>query len=290
MENAAFGVVIAYKPSREILQNVAILSGQVDHVVVVDNTPSTNPQTVIDELEQRDGCIVIRNGKNLGIAEALNIGIRLAISQGCEWIFTFDQDSQITDGYVEKMLAAHEQASKDSRVGMVFPAYQDVRLGHTISLPKSAKGGVLVGMTSGALLHKDVFNLVGPMESEFVIDQVDHEYCLRMRSLALRLIDCPEAILVHSLGHITFHSLWGRGFATSNHSAKRRYYITRNRLILMKRYVHKDPEWVKYDLGMIQPEMLALFLFERNRFLKTIYMVRAAFDALFERLGQRVPL
>ena len=290
MTASACGVVIAYKPSREILQNVATLSGQVGHILVIDNTPSTDSGGVVDELEQRPECTVIRNGKNLGIADALNIGIRLAISLGSEWIFTFDQDSQISDGYVEKMLAAHEEASKESKVGMVFPAYQDAQLGHTYSLPKSAKGGVLVGMTSGALLSKDAFNFVGPMESKFVIDQVDHEYCLRMRSLGLRLIDCPHAVLIHSLGRITFHSLWGRKFATSNHSAKRRYYITRNRLILMKRYLYKDPEWVNYDLHKIPMETLTLLLFERDRLLKAIYMVRAAFDATFERLGQRVPL
>lgn len=289
-ESLICGVVVSYHPSREFLRNIEILAGQVGLVVVVDNTPLSNSQTVIDELEHRGGCTIIRNGKNLGIAEAFNIGIRHAISLGCEWIFTFDQDSQIPGDYVSSMLAAHEEASKQSRVGMAFPAYQDARLGHTLILPKSAKGGVLVGMTSGALLHKDVFNLVGPMESEFFIDQVDHEYCLRMRSLSLKLIDCPDAILIHSLGRITFHSLGGRSFVASNHNAKRRYYITRNRLVLMKRYFFKDPEWVKCDLDRILRETLTLFLFERDRLLKTIYMVRAVFDAAFERLGQRVPL
>ncbi|MES2219511.1 MAG: glycosyltransferase family 2 protein [Acidobacteriota bacterium] len=289
MTASVYGLVIAYNPSPEILQNVTVLSLQVDHVVVVDNTPGSEPQTVIDELQQRDGCTVIRNGKNLGIAEALNIGIRFAISQGGEWIFTFDQDSQITPGYVQKMLTAHAEASKSSPVGMVFPVYQDARLGHIYAQPKSANGDVLVGMTSGALLHRDVFNSIGPMETEFVIDQVDHEYCLRMRSLGLRLIGCPQAVLIHSLGRITFHNFLGRRYKASNHSAKRRYYITRNRLILMKRYFHKDPEWVRYDSGMIH-ETLSSWFFERQKFMKLIYIARAIFDAAFERLGQRVRL
>ena len=229
-------VLITYNPSPGVIKNVQVLSEQVSHVVIVDNTPHADTPAVVADLELLDRCEVIRNRKNLGIATALNIGIQRAISLGCEWIFTFDQDSQVTGGYTEKMLRAYEEASRGSKMGMVFPAYRDARLGHTYAPPRPTNGDVLVGMTSGALLHRDTFTYVGPMESEFFIDQVDHEYCLRMRSLGLRLIDCPEAILIHSLGHITFHSLWGRGFATSNHSPKRRYYITRNRLVLIKRY------------------------------------------------------
>ena len=83
MERLQIGaVVVSYNPSRELLRNIEILAGQVGHIVVVDNTPSTSPQAVIDELEQRGGCTVIRNGKNRGIATALNLGVQRAISLG----------------------------------------------------------------------------------------------------------------------------------------------------------------------------------------------------------------
>lgn len=282
------GVVVTFRPSPQVFKNLEVLGEQVGHTIVVDNTPDA--ENVLADLERLEFCKAIRNQKNLGLAEALNIGIRQAISMGCEWIFTFDQDSQITDGYVENMLAAHDDASRHSRVGMVFPAAQDARLGFTYSPARSTNGDVLVGMTSGALLHREVFTSVGPMESEFVIDQIDFDYCLRMRRLGFRLIDCPKALLVHSLGYLTFHKFLGRSLYNTNHSAKRRYYITRNRLILMKRYLYKDPEWVRYDLSKMMQETLTLFLFERDRLTKSIYMARAVFDAVFGRLGQRVPL
>ena len=179
MRNASVcGVVVTFRPSPQVFKNLEVLGEQVGHTVVVDNTPGA--ENVLVDLERLEFCIVIRNKINLGLGEALNIGIRKAIALGCEWIFTFDQDSQITDGYVEKMLAAHEEASRNSRVGMVFPAARDARLGFTYSPPRSTNGDVLVGMTSGALLHREVFTSVGPMESQFVIDQIDFDYCLRM--------------------------------------------------------------------------------------------------------------
>lgn len=290
MNNSVCGVVVSYRPSSEILRNVALLLEQVNSVVVVDNTPNSDAVQVLRNLELLQDCTVIRNQKNLGLAEALNIGIRHAISLGVEWILTFDQDSQVTAGYAKRMLAAHDEASKRSRVGMVFPAAQDARLGFTYSPPRSKNGDVLVGMTSGALFHSDVFKSIGPMESQFTIDQIDFEYCLRMRSLGLRLIDCPAAVLVHSLGHLTFHNLMGKVLYNTNHCAKRRYYITRNRLVLMKRYLYKDPEWVRYDLSKLLWETVALFLYEQDRFMKSIYMMRAVVDAALGRMGQRVRL
>ena len=93
-------VVITYHPPAVILQNIAAVAAQVGHVVVVDNTPN-QCRSGSTNWNIAGGCTVIRNGKNRGIATALNLGVQRAISLGCEWIFTFDQDSRIGDGYID---------------------------------------------------------------------------------------------------------------------------------------------------------------------------------------------
>lgn len=283
-------VVVSYWPSSELLKKIEILCQQVVHVAIIDNTPGNIQTKPLDAIEQLDKVAVIRNSKNLGVAAALNIGIRYAIARGFRWIFTFDQDSQISTGFVEAMLCSHEEASKRCSVGLVFPLYIDAQLGHALAPLRSANGSPLVCMTSGALINASIFTLMGPMESEFVIDSVDHEYCLRMRSLGFQLWECSNAVLLHSLGNITFHNLAGRQFATTNHGPNRRYYITRNRLVLMKRYILKDPEWVMIDLHRFFTEAFIMFLFERDRLRKAALMLRAAFDAVLNRLGPRVEL
>ena len=82
---------------------------------------------MIDELEQRPECTVIRNGKNLGIATALNIGAQQVISLGCGWIITFDQDSRIGEGY-PGLISAYIESSDPSKIGVVSPVYRDARL------------------------------------------------------------------------------------------------------------------------------------------------------------------
>ncbi len=282
-------VVISYNPSLDVLKNIQLSLNQVAHVVVVDNTPQANVSSVLNDLEKLDACTVIRNHKNLGIATALNIGIRYAISKGFPWIMTLDQDSWMRDGYVEEMFSTYQDAVHGI-VGMLCPRYEDAGMGSAFSTLRSANGDVVVCITSGSMIQADTFSLIGPMEDDFFIDSVDHEYCLRMRAAGLKVIECPRAILVHSLGRITEHKFLGRTFSTNNHSAKRRYYITRNRLVLMKRYFYKDREWVIADLKRMVYDAVRIFLAEQDKFSKARYIVRAIWDAIFDRLGQRVPL
>jgi len=287
MEKPLIGaVVVSYNPSREILRNIAILTGQVDPIVVVDNTLSTNPQTVIDELEHRGGCTVIRNQKNLGIATALNIGVQRAISLGCEWIVTFDQDSRIGNGYIDGLISTYIESSDPTRIGVICPIYRDEGLGAVWPLPKGSNGEPLACITSGALMKSETYQKLGPFEDQLFIDGVDTEYALRMRAAGYRIVE-SNVVLNHSLGKMTPHMFAGRTIFVTNHNPQRRYFITRNRIVLLKRYLLKDREWTAYELTDFWKGTIALLLFEQDRWLKVQYMLRGAADAIFGRLGSR---
>lgn len=290
MKTQVCGVVISYKPSSDLLKNVQLALSQLAHVIIVDNTPTEDTPEVLNGLGQRQSCTIIRNQRNLGIATALNIGIRHAMASGFVWVITLDQDSWMREGYVEEMLSTHRKAAEHTRVGMLCPRYEDARLGRVDAAPRALNGEVFICITSGAMIRSETFDLLGPMEDDFFIDSVDHEYCLRMRRAGLKIIECPGAILVHSLGRITEHALLGRNFPTSNHSARRRYYITRNRLVLMRRYFSKDREWTVSDLKRMVKETAIVFLFERARLSKAKFMMLGFWDAAFNRLGPRVSL
>jgi rhamnosyltransferase len=279
-------VVVSYIPSREVLRNIENLVAQVGHVVIVDNTPSINPQTVISELEQQGGCTVIRNGKNLGVAAALNVGVQRAISRGCEWIVTFDQDSRIEDGYIDGLISAYVESSDPTRTGVVCPIYRDAQLGTIWPFPRGSNEEPLMYMTSGALMKSETYQKLGPFEDQLFIDGVDTEYALRMRAAGYRIVE-SNVVLNHSLGRMTPHAFAGRHIFVTNHNPQRRYFITRNRIVLLKRYIRKDREWAKSELTDFWKGTVALLLFEQDRWLKIKYMLRATRDAILGRLGSR---
>lgn len=289
-ESQVCGVLISYFPSREVLTNVAVLLEQVAHVVIVDNTAGSDACGVLSSLEDDGRCTVIRNGANLGIAAALNTGIRRAIALGYPWVVTFDQDSRIGEGYIAGIFSAYRKAKAETRVGMLFPRYQDAECGVFLSTHRSSSGDVFACLTSGAMIHADTFASIGPMEERFFIDYVDLEYCMRIRAAGLKIIECPDAILAHSLGKMTLHRMFARSFSTTNHSPMRRYYITRNRLTLIRQYYSKEREWAIADVQGLMKDIIKILLVEKDKLAKAKYMARGLFDAIFGRLGRRVEL
>jgi len=51
-------------------------------------------------------------------------------------------------------------------------------------------------------------------------------------------------ITERSLGETEIHWLLWRKTGTLNHSALRRYYMTRNHILLAKEYIFSEPSWV----------------------------------------------
>lgn len=289
-QSTCCAVVVTYNPSPDVLENVRLLGGQVGHVVVVDNTAASKDPAVLHQVEQLEACTVLRNRSNLGIATALNLGIRHAIALGFPWIITFDQDSRVPEGYMEAMFATYRQAAGHCRVGMLCPRYRDPRLDVFLYTSRAASGNVLACMTSGSMFQAATFQQFGPMEDDFFMDYVDHEFCLRLRAAGFQIIQCPNAVLAHSLGRITRHRLLGKSYTTTNHSAKRRYYITRNRLVLIRRYYSIDRAWAMGELKGLFVETIKILLAEQDKLSKARYICLGIYDALRFRMGPRVSL
>jgi rhamnosyltransferase len=288
MEKSFIGaVVVSYHPRATILQNIAALTAQVGHVVIVDNTPSANGSEVLNGLEPTTACTIIRNHRNLGIATALNIGIQRAISLGCSWIVAFDQDSRIREGYIDALISTYMESGDPSRIGVVCPVYRDSRLGALWPLPRGSNGEPVMYMTSGSLMKSETYRKLGPFEDQLFIDSVDVEYALRMRAAGYKIVESRNAVLEHSLGKMTLHVFAGRHIFVTNHNPQRRYFITRNRIVLLKRYMFKDRDWAAYQLTDFCKGTVAVLLFEQERWLKIKYMLRATGDAILGRLGSR---
>lgn len=286
----ACAVVITYRPNDDVERNMQVLRCQVTQVIVVDNTPRADIPFVLNAIEEIDGCIVLRQGRNLGIAAALNVGIRYAIERGYEWIATFDQDSQICEGYFEAMLDCYRRSLTPASIGMLYPKYKDIRSGVVLPLPADSTGEVTACLTSGAMMQSEIFIKHGGMEERFYIDYVDYEYCLRLRLAGLQIQECLGAVLLHSLGNITTGKILWKRVLTANHSARRRYYITRNRLVLILRYLTKFPNWSYRESKAIVMDTIRVFLLETDKSKKLLYTCKGIFDGLFGRMGPRVEL
>jgi len=280
--------VVAYHPSVEFATNLTALRAQVPQVLVVDNGGGGAARRVEESGLRLEVCV---NPANLGLAAGLNQGIDWARRRGCGFLATFDQDSHVTPGFVAAQLSAFAAFSQRDRVAIVSARLRDAAAGmhHSFTPPGAKRAApymtVPLAITSGNLVPLHVFDVLGRYREDFFIDYVDQEFCLRCRQRGWLILEVRDAMLDHRYGAPTRHRLgWMRPLVT-NHAAVRRYYQSRNRLVVYRRYGRFDPCWLLADWKEFCRDTAKLVLFEKQRAAKLAAIARGSWDALRGRMG-----
>lgn len=283
-------IVVSYNPDQSLLENIIALSSQVSEVLVIDNNSAIGCMETLLAIEKMASCKVVYNNDNMGIAAALNIGIRHAAANGYDWVATFDQDSLVPADFINNLFDTLADCPFQKDVAIVAPRYRDRVTGVLASYGGqcNAEGSVEVDsiITSGNLVRISAVKAVGGFDDELFIDAVDHDFCLRLRKGGFRILISCNTELFHSIGAMELHQLFGRQYKVSNHSQLRRYYNARNRLTIYKRYLSTFPEWVRRDFLNWLREIAGIVLFEKNAVSKLAAMGKGVFHGLLGRLGK----
>jgi len=292
MNHSVIAVVVAYNAGQGFDENMTALRDAPIDIVVVDN--GSAPESVARVRRCCEGglCHAIYNEENMGIAFALNQGVRYAIEHGYRWVLTLDQDSLVTPGMVETMFSAYESLGPDARertAGLFATPIEKA-----VARPEDFRSDptntnyekVVVGITSGNLLRTEVFEKVGFFDEKLFIDYVDHDFYLRLASAGYQLLECRGAKLIHQRGNYTARRVLGRRTATTNHSALREYYITRNRMYMWKTYGQSHPDFVRHDKRTFRKQLLKMLLVEDDRWAKLRMMAKGVMDCRRNRFGK----
>ena len=283
-------VVVTYFPKAECADNFAALVPQVGKILVVDNGSSPETLGPMEAAAQRVGATVVRMGSNLGIATALNTGLEMARKEGFLWLATFDQDSQCTPGMIEEMGRVRESCPQPEQLAIISPSYVDRTQGFAVRQRRSEATGegwriLPTTMTSGNLVNVEIATAVGGFDDSLFIDCVDHEFCLRLRGHGYRVVEATRATLLHSLGTMQRRRFLFRLIATTNHPAVRRYYQSRNRLLIWRQYWRHEPKWVAQDIRRFVFESMYILLYEKQVKSKLSMIARGLRDGIRDVRG-----
>ena len=263
-------IIVSYNPDKNLLDSVNLLISQVEKIIIVDNGSIEEKRKDISSIKDIDNerIEVIFNEENLGIATALNIGVREALKQGFNWILTMDQDSKASKDMVEKMFEVYNNIDKKERKSIlsIFPNFVDERIQ---SIEENSVMNtyeyVDADITSGNLVKAEVFDKVGFFDDSLFIDLVDTDFCMRLNEKNIKMIKVRDAILYHSLGESqSVKSIFGK-FNTSNHSALRRYYMTRNRFYIWEKYKDLNSFTLNRDKKLFKKEFIKIILGEKDK-------------------------
>ncbi|MGA9508282.1 MAG: glycosyltransferase family 2 protein [Candidatus Sulfotelmatobacter sp.] len=280
-------VIVTFHPSTNVVENLRRVFAQVPALVVVDNGSSPEEIDPIRRESRALGFELIENPENLGVAEALNQGVRWARGKDHPWLILFDQDSAVTENFLDHMLASWQIHPHRERVGSIYPRYVDPQTGVEAAVPRASDGSPLLPMTSGSLMPAWIFDKIGWFASEYFIDLVDWEYAFRIRAAGYLVADAKQARLFHAPGNPAKTRVLGRTFHTTHHSPLRHYYIARNSIAFYRKYCFLFPWWIlKVIYRQLRDTAMSLIA-EEDRALKLRSFLHGTLDGLIGRMGKR---
>ena len=260
--------IVVYNPDIDRLQkNIDAVSSQIDFLFLYQNS-NVGDSIRFDNSKTQ----LLNDGNNKGIATGLNAIMQAASEKGADWCLLLDQDSVVSEGYVDVM----EQHTSLNKASILTPRVTDVN-GNEDESYENPVDEVRMCITSGSYNSVSAWKKAGRFIDEFFIDYVDWEYCARVRSKDYKVYRINELALSHELGKRTYHSFLGKRLYTFNHSAFRKYYITRNTIVTYRLYP-KERELQHPYLRTLK-RLLITLLYEKEKANKMKAILRGVRDS-----------
>lgn len=239
-------ITTAYNGAPALARNIDALLRQnrpLQEIIVVDNASTDETSSLLAKSYPQ--VTVLRMAKNLGTGGALAAGLTYATQdRRHDWVWMFDQDSVPAPDALDVILQGAKQLDGNaSDVGILAALSVDKNNENSCTpwlwrnrfvkpppslLTQAIMFADLV-ITSGSMVRRDVVEKIGFPRSDFFIDFVDYEYCLRARSHGYKIAVITQAKLYHEVGKARkVRFLLGRLHLWPQHHPFREYYYSRN--------------------------------------------------------------
>jgi len=247
-------VVVTYHPDMQILErqlkNLPVSAA----VVLIDNASVSNlVEAIYDLIAGRKRTHLIVNDENLGLAAAINQGVRYIKVNWPEtsFVLLLDQDSEPLPGSIELLVQKIiDLKNTTPPVGCVGPNLLDPATGLSHGFHQSTRWRWIRSYPeknstqpipcenlngSGTLVSLEQFFKFGGLDETLFIDHVDTEWSFRVISAGYILLGIPASHFIHRMGENSLR-IWLLGWKIwPMRSPQRHYYLFRNVAILMRR-------------------------------------------------------
>src|SRR5574344_2195695 len=216
----------------------------------------------------------ISNLSNLGIAVAQNIACKMAYENGFEWVILMDQDSRFESDFRLYLNNAERFYNNNKKIAIftpnIYPYNKDTLF-------------VSEAISSGSIVNLKVWKQCGGFLEKLFIDEVDTEFCWRIRKYGYLICRLNQIKMNHCIGNPFNIQILGKQCLVQNHSYIRTYYVIRNRLYMIHHYfsVQLFLKYTKYNLR----DLFYIIFFEKDKERKLQYFFRGIKDFLKNKYG-----
>ena len=237
-------------------------------VIVVDNASENNEA---EQISNRFPDVkVIKSDKNLGFAGGNNLGIKA--SKG-KFLFLVNNDTYFEDFNIQALI---DRLNSDPNIGIVCPKIkfawspQPIQFAGYTQLSNITIRNQAIGFgeedhgqydvahstpyAHGAamLIKRKAIDKVGLMPECYFLYYEELDWSMMFTRVGYQIWYEPKCTIFHKESQ-----------ATGQHSPLRTYYITRNRLLLIKRNYHGITKWLSYIyiIGIVGVRDILRYLF-----------------------------
>lgn len=272
------GIVPTYRPDADFRRRMEIVAAQAGLLIIVDDSGDAEIARSLDVLASVLGLpAVLHNPSNMGLAASLNRGFNEARRRGYGWVLTLDDDTVLLPEMVQCLSKGWAMVSQSTPLGILAMSWQG---GSSRWRRKSSQWNrKRIVITSGSLMSMGTYDAVGPFRENFIIDAVDSDYCIRVRSRGLSVVRLADQGFIQRLGESRAVGLGPLRITINEHSPLRTYYRVRNSAALVNEWRHRE---LYYAAGVVYADLqqfVASVLFYENRAEHLNAMVQGLRDA-----------
>lgn len=291
-----FGVVVVlYKPTDEVIEKVSNYTSFGVEIAIIDNTPLSDENRKNHFKNKK--LSYLENHNQGGIARAFNIGLDLLSQKGCDYLFTFDQDSNIPENFftlMESFIARHNadfvcpdffDVNSNTRATFItLTKWNYKKVEHLDISTKPLETSTAI--SSGMGFSKNVWLNLRYFNEGMIIDHVDTDFCIKAISKGYKIKVNFDVCLPHAIGERQVKKLFGVTFKPNNHNYIRKYYIVRNGTYLGFKYFFKYPSYFYLNILRIIHETVCVIFYEKDKLRKLRYMLLGLFHSIIGKIKE----
>lgn len=294
-------VTIAYNGAHLLERHLKALQNQthqIQEIIVVNNASADN---TLDLLASKFPDITLLNlPANGGVGAGLAAGIDYAAGKKYDWVWLFDQDSVPAPNALEALLHGLKYVAGTGNFAILAPVcedpktktlcpgltWHDGRIVKTPGKPDDPVTLVDLVISSGSLMRREAIEAVGLPRTDFFMDFVDFEHCLRFRRHGFKIAVVRDSHLDHIMGEPTTFNVFGHVTHWTDQVPWRFYYIMRNEVFTIWQYY---PTWKNKAFFLLRWARLTFFLLllGKRKLACLSMMYRGLFDGRAGKLGIR---
>lgn len=267
-------IIPTYNPSKNFHDVIKKILKFKAKIFIFDN--HSENKTYLNKLE---GIEIEYSNANYGYGHGINFFLKKYINR-FQWFCMLDQDSILDINFFEYVNQYID--IKNKFIGLIGTnvCYKGTNKNLlNLDIAKSFYYQKTL-ICSGSIISKEHIKKVGFLKSDFFMEYIDVEYCLRLESNGFKNVISSKVFLIQEFGKNEIINFFGRVISIDNHNPMRYFYRARNLKYCMIKYFKTQKKVILIHIYNFIKMLIKILIFERQKFPKIFQILRGFFKNL----------